>query len=185
MAVSVAFSETWGLSLPMRPCAGVALFNAEGRVWVGRRRPRWARRFPDYADGIWQLPQGGINKGERPQDAAFRELKEETGVTNAEFLAEIPGWLSFELPRELVGVALKGRFSGQRLRWFAMRFGGNEAEIDIERKGSMKPEFDAWRWADLDEVPGLAVSFRRPIYEIVASRFAPFARKTAPQLAAE
>jgi putative (di)nucleoside polyphosphate hydrolase len=185
MGVSVAFAETRGLRLPMRPCAGIALFNAEGRVWVGRRHPKWARLHQDYADGIWQLPQGGIDKGERPRNAAFRELREETGVTSATVLAEIPAWLSCELPRELVGVALKGRFSGQRQRWFALRFCGDEDEIDIAPKGRMKSEFDAWRWADLNELPELAVSFRRPIYEIVATQFAPFARGTTPQIAAE
>jgi 8-oxo-dGTP pyrophosphatase MutT (NUDIX family) len=125
MTVSVACAETRSLHLPMRPCAGIALFNARGRVWVGSRCPKWASSYQDYADGpIWQLPQGGIDKGESARDAAFRELWEETGVTNAMLIAEIPGWLSFELPQELMGVALKGKFGGQRLRWFVMRFCG-------------------------------------------------------------
>jgi len=185
MTPSVAFAEPPRLRLPMRPCAGIALFNAEGRIWIGRRRPKWARRPQDYVDGpIWQLPQGGIDRGERACDAAFRELWEETGITSATLLAQMPGWLSFELPRELLGVALKGRFAGQRLRWFAMRFCGDEGEIDITPKGRMKSEFDAWRWADLDELPGLAIPFKRPIYETVAAHFAPFARGAAPDNAA-
>ncbi len=164
----------------MRPCVGIALFNAEGRVWLGRRQPKWARSQQDYFDGpIWQLPQGGIDKGERAHDAAFRELFEETGITSAKLIAEIPGWLSFELPRELVGVALKGKFSGQRLRWFAMRFVGEDDEITIKPKGPTKPEFDAWRWADLAELPALAIPFKRRVYQEVVDGFAPVARSTA------
>jgi len=160
----------------MRPCAGVVLFNAEGRVWVGRRRPKWTRRPQAYADGpIWQPPQGGIDKGERARDAAFRELWEETGVTSARLIAEFPGWLSYELPLDLVGIALSGKYGGQRLRWFAMRFEGDDDEIDIAPKGRMKSEFDTWRWVGLDELPDLALSFKRPLYEAVALQFAPHA----------
>jgi putative (di)nucleoside polyphosphate hydrolase len=176
MTVSLVHAETRGTRLPMRPCAGVALFNRDGRVWVGRRNPKWSRLWPDYTGPVWQLPQGGIDKGEKARDAAFRELWEETGVTSAVLLAEIPGWLSFELPHELMGVALKGKFSGQRLRLFAMRFCGDDDEIDIAAKGRMKSEFDAWRWADLNELPELAVSFKRGLYRTVADQFAPFAR---------
>jgi putative (di)nucleoside polyphosphate hydrolase len=169
----------------MRPCAGIALFNAQGQIWTGRRRPKWAGGRQAYVDEhIWQLPQGGIDKGERPCDAAFRELREETGVTSATLLAEIPGWLSYELPRDLLGIALKGKYAGQRLRWFAMRFQGDEGEIDIEPKGRMKAEFDDWRWTDLEELPFLAVSFKRPVYETVASHFAPYARRQVRQAAA-
>lgn len=163
--------------LPMRPCAGIVLFNREGRVWVGRRQPKWARHRQSYVAGhIWQPPQGGIDKGETARETAFRELKEETGVTTATLLGEIPGWLSFELPRDLIGIALKGKFAGQRLRWFAMRFEGEEREIDIGRKCRGKPEFDDWRWAELEELPGLAPPFKRPLYETVVRRFAPHAR---------
>jgi putative (di)nucleoside polyphosphate hydrolase len=177
MTLSLAYVETRDTRLPMRACAGVALFNPQGRVWVGRRCPKWARLPQDHVDGpIWQLPQGGIDKGEIARDAAFRELWEETGITSAVLLAEIPGWLSFELPHELLGVALKGKFSGQRLRWFAMRFCGDDDEINIAPKGRMKSEFDAWRWADLDELPELGVPFKREVYETVAAQFAPFAR---------
>lgn len=172
-------------SLPIRPCAGIVLFNAEGRVWIGRRRPKWAQR-PEgqaYVDKyIWQLPQGGIDRGEHARDAAFRELWEETGVRNASLLAEMPQWLSYKLPHELMGVALKGKFAGQRLRWFAMRFEGDDDEICTDRKGRLKSEFNAWRWAHLDELPELAVPFKRPLYEAVASEFAPFARRARSKL---
>ena len=90
-----------------------------------------------YVDGhIWQLPQGGICKGERRSRAAFRELREETGVSSATLIAEFPGWLSYELPSDLMGVALKGKYAGQKLRWFAMRFEGSDDEIDIAAKGA-------------------------------------------------
>jgi putative (di)nucleoside polyphosphate hydrolase len=185
MTLALACTDAPLARLPVRPCAGIALFNAQGQIWVGRRRPKWARGHQDYIDDhIWQLPQGGIDKGERPRNAAFRELWEETGITSATILAEMPGWLSYELPRDLLGIALKGRFGGQRLRWFAMSFEGDDAEIDIEPKGRLKAEFDAWRWADIDELPQLAVSFKRPVYEAVASHFAPYARRQLPRAAA-
>lgn len=137
---------------------------------------RAVRKAQGYVDKyIWQLPQGSIDKGERAQDAAFRELWEETGVRSATLLAEMPRWLSYELPQDLLGIALKGKFSGQRQRWFAMRFEGDDDEICTAGKGRLKPEFDDWRWARLDELPRLAVPFKRPVYEAVADAFAPFA----------
>lgn len=164
--------------LPFRPCAGIVLFNGEGRVWVGRRRPKWARMDQPYvADHIWQLPQGGIDAGEPAREAAFRELWEETGVRNATLLAEIPRWLSYQLPNDLLGVALKGKFAGHRLRWFAMRFEGSDDEICTRGKNRQKPEFDDWRWAHLDELPGLAVPFKRAVYETVVREFTPLARR--------
>ena len=163
--------------MPLRPCAGIVLFNAEGLVWLGRRCPKWGRYPQDYVDGhIWQLPQGGISKGEPPLAAAFRELREETGVSSATLIAEFPGWLSYELPRDLIGIALKGKFAGQKLRWFAMRFTGSDDEIDIAANGAGKPEFEDWRWASLEEMPRLAVTFKRPVYDAVAEEFAPYAR---------
>ncbi len=180
MTLSLAEPETRFSRLPMRPCVGIVLFNAGGRVWVGRRRPKWAQHAQSYVDGhIWQPPQGGIDKGEPAHEAAFRELREETGVTSATLLGELPDWLSFELPHDLLGVALKGKYAGQRLRWFAMRFEGHADEIDIDGKGHTKPEFDDWRWASLEQLPSLAVPFKRPVYEEVARHFAPLARQLA------
>ena len=180
MTVAVPVRGALRTRLPLRPCAGIVLFNAEGRVWLGRRRPKWASIAPDYIENhIWQLPQGGISKGERPVDAAFRELREETGVSSASLLAEFPGWLGYELPRDLLGIALKGKYAGQRLRWFALRFEGSDDEIDIAAGGTMKPEFDDWRWAKLEEVPQLALAFKRPVYEAVAEQFAEYARPLA------
>lgn len=174
----VAHAENRALSLPIRPSVGIVLFNAQGLVWVGRRCPKWARHPQSHIQGhVWQLPQGGIEPREPSREAAFRELWEETGVRKASLLAEIPGWLTCELPPELLGVAMKGKYSGQRLRWYAMRFEGNDDEIDIGGKGAMKSEFDAWRWAPLKDVPGLAVDFRRSVYEVVVQEFARYGRR--------
>ena len=105
-------------------------------------------------------------------------------MSSATLIAEFPGWLAYELPRDLMGIALKGKYAGQKLRWFAMRFEGSDDEIDIVAKGAMKAEFDDWRWASLDEVASLAVPFKRSVYEAVAEQFAEHARPLAVQSAA-
>ena len=156
------------LDLPYRPCVGIMLINRAGLVWVGRRRPKWAGDSGSY---IWQMPQGGISAGEACRAAALRELEEETGAVSVEVLAEAPRWLSYDLPDELLGVALKGRYRGQRQKWFAMRFAGDDAEIDISPRGR-KAEFDDWRWAPVTDIPRLAVPFKRQVYEDVARVFA-------------
>ncbi len=141
---------------------------------TGRSGRRSARSY--VGDAVWQLPQGGIEPREPSRETAFRELWEETGVRNASLIAEIPGWLTYQLPPELLGIALKGKYAGHRLRWYAMRFEGDDSEIDIGPKGSMiKPEFDAWRWVPLADVPSLAIDFRRTVYEEVVQEFARFA----------
>lgn len=144
------------------------VLNGEGKVWVGRRKPKWAG---DHAAHIWQMPQGGIERYESPRMAAQRELQEETGITSVQILAEHPEWLTYELPGSLVGVALKGRYRGQKQKWFAMRFTGADSEIDIGAKAGLKAEFDSWRWAPLDVVPKLIVPFKREIYERVTGAF--------------
>jgi len=155
-------------ALPYRPCVGIMLFNAYGLVWIGRRLPKWAGDRSAY---IWQMPQGGIDKGEAPYAAALRELDEETGVRNVEVLAEHPGWLTYDLPPELLGIALKGRYRGQQQKWFAMRMLGPDSDISIRAKRGQKAEFDAWRWASIDEVAQGIVAFKRPVYDAVVREF--------------
>jgi putative (di)nucleoside polyphosphate hydrolase len=156
-------------ALPYRPCAGIVLLNAEGRIWIGRRFDELVQQETLKR---WQMPQGGIDDGEDPRTAAFRELYEETGVRSAKILAESAGWIDYDLPPEAVGIALKGKYRGQRQKWFAMRFTGDESEIDL-RAGGHKPEFDAWRWAAATEVLNLIVAFKRPVYEAVIAEFEP------------
>ena len=159
--------------LPYRPCVGIMLINRDGLVWVGRRRrPKWVG---DRFGHIWQMPQGGIGSGETERAAALRELEEETGVQSVAIIAEAPSWLSYELPNELLGIALKGRYRGQRQKWFAMRFLGKESEIDISPRNGHKAEFEAWRWAKMSELPELIVPFKRQVYCDVVSIFARFA----------
>jgi putative (di)nucleoside polyphosphate hydrolase len=156
--------------LPYRPNVGAVLFNRAGLVLVARRA---GTPNAEGAAGGWQLPQGGLDDGENPREAVLRELEEEVGTRNATLLAEHPAWLHYDLPRELVGVALGGRYRGQTQKWFALRFEGEDAEIRLDL--DPHPEFDAWRWAPLAELPSLAVPFKRAIYERLAVDFARFA----------
>jgi putative (di)nucleoside polyphosphate hydrolase len=159
-----------------RPCVGLALFNAEGLVFIGRRANK---KQPEHvAPGHeWQMPQGGIDAGEAPLQAAQRELQEETNVTSAVLLAEAPLWLSYDLPASIGKQAWKGRWRGQAQKWFAFRLTGPDDEINVlNPAGGHKAEFDAWRWARLDETPALIIPFKRDVYREVATLFAPFAR---------
>jgi putative (di)nucleoside polyphosphate hydrolase len=154
--------------LPYRPNVGAALFNRAGLVFVGLR----AGMAPDLPN-LWQLPQGGIDAGESPRDAVLRELAEEIGTANAEIIAEHPDWLTYDLPPDFVPQAFRGRFRGQRQRWFALRFLGEDSEIRLDAHAH--PEFSEWRWVPLAELPSLAVPFKRPIYDIISRAFVPFA----------
>lgn len=157
-------------TLPYRPCVGAALFNRQGRVFVARRADM---PNAEGAPGGWQMPQGGIDADEDPRTAVLRELGEEIGTTRAEIVGEHPDWLSYDLPPELIGKALGGRYRGQRQKWFALRFTGEDTDIRLDL--DPHPEFDAWRWADLAELPALAVGFKRRIYQELAGAFAPYA----------
>src|SRR5436190_23193304 len=161
-------------SLPYRLSAATAVFNRDGRVFIGKRIDG-----PEHVDDVhaWQMPQGGIDPGEDPWPAARRELREETNIRSVEKLGEIEEWLSYDIPRDIVGQAWKGRYRGQRQKWFALRFTGDEREIDIAHPaGGHEPEFAQWRWEPLANVPELVVPFKRPVYERVVKEFAKLAR---------
>lgn len=146
--------------LPYRPCVGVMLFNPEGLVFVGRR-------IDQTVEG-WQMPQGGIDPGESPRQAALRELKEEIGTDKAEPLREMKGWVDYDLPQHLLGVALKGRYRGQRQKWLAMRFTGKDSDIDVN---THEPEFADWKWLAMEALPRLIVPFKRDTYMRVIEEF--------------
>jgi putative (di)nucleoside polyphosphate hydrolase len=153
-------------ALPYRPCVGIMLFNRDGLVFVARRI--------DMVSEAWQMPQGGIDPGEEPVEAAFRELDEEIGTRAAEVMAEAEEWLEYDLPVDLIGKLWKGRFRGQRQKWFAMRFLGEDADIDIE---TPTPEFSEWKWVEAPELPGLIVPFKRALYAELVARFGHLAER--------
>ncbi|MGQ0677587.1 MAG: RNA pyrophosphohydrolase [Rhodospirillales bacterium] len=151
--------------LPYRDCVGCALFDRRGLVWAGRR--------VDDAGGHWQMPQGGIDRGETPEQAALRELEEEIGTAKARIIGRIARWLSYDVPPELAEAAWNGRYRGQRQRWFALRFAGADEDIDLKAHGEV--EFAQWRWMQLDQLPRAAIPFKRGIYAEVAREFRRFA----------
>ncbi len=161
---------TRAATLPYRPNVGAVLFNQHGQVFVARRADLPNAKGPA---GGWQLPQGGIDENEDPREAVLRELAEEIGTDRAEIIGEHADWLTYDLPPELLGIALKGRYRGQRQRWFALRFTGTDADIRLD--ADPHPEFDAWRWANLADLPSLAVPFKLEIYKVLAQSFARFA----------
>ena len=163
--------------LPYRPCVGISLFNDQGQVFLGHRiPPPPGDHGEESTTRLWQMPQGGIDKGEAALDAARRELFEETGITSADLLGETEDWLHYDLPSELQGRALKGKYKGQKMKWFAFRFTGPESEISPTNPGpGLTPEFNDWTWADLASVTELVVPFKRPVYQRVVDAFAKYA----------
>lgn len=143
-----------------RPGVGVMLLNAEGHVFVARRA--------DVQGEAWQMPQGGIDQGETPQQAAIRELEEELGTNNVEIIAESKRWFHYDVPEEFALKAWAGRWKGQRQKWFVMLFTGTDSDIDL---AGNHPEFDAWRWASVKELTVLAVAFKRQLYLDVIGEF--------------
>ncbi len=158
-------------TLPYRPCVGVMLLNAQDRAFVGKRADR--SDAPEGAGQWWQMPQGGVDVGEKPEEAARRELFEETGVRSISFIAHTRDWLLYDLPSHLIGVAWEGRYRGQKQMWFAARFEGPDSEIDILPREGHEQEFDAWQWVRVTELPSLVVPFKRAVYERVVEEFAP------------
>ncbi len=150
--------------LPYRPGVGLMLFNRLGEVWVGQRL--------DQSVTGWQMPQGGIDAGETPAVAALRELKEEIGTDRAAIIAESRDWFSYDLPPELVGVSWRGRYRGQRQKWFALSFQGQDSDIDINGQPA---EFGAWQWVAYDRLVPLIVPFKRSLYQQVTTEFAELA----------
>ncbi|URW76856.1 RNA pyrophosphohydrolase [Sphingomonas donggukensis] len=149
-------------TLPYRPCAGVMILNREGKVFVGQRL--------DSTLEAWQMPQGGIDDGEDALQAAIREVGEETGIPREmlALVAEAPDELFYDLPEELVGKLWKGKWRGQRQRWFLFAFGGADSDVNID---TAHPEFRAWKWADPADLPAMIVPFKRALYEAVLAAF--------------
>lgn len=161
-------------NLPYRPCVGIMVLNAAGQAWVGRRLVE-PKGEMEGASALWQMPQGGIDEGEDPLAAARRELFEETGMETVSLLGQSEDWVTYDLPPELVGIALKGRYRGQKQMWFAFRFEGEETEIRIDPPpGGHSAEFDAWAWKPMDEVLAGVVPFKRAVYETVIGGFRRF-----------
>lgn len=151
-------------ALPYRPCVGVMLVNQEGRIFVGQRN--------DRDQDAWQMPQGGIDKGEDPRDAALRELWEETGVTSdlVTVDAETEGWVAYDLPHDVVPNIWKGRYKGQEQKWFLLRFNGSDDQVNIATE---HPEFTQWKWIDPTDVVASIVPFKRAVYEQVLAELGP------------
>lgn len=160
-------------TLPYRPCVGIMLINRDGLVWAGNR----IQAVDTGSPLTWQMPQGGIDEGESPREAAFRELKEETGTDNAEIIGEIADWLVYDLPPHLVGHALKGKYRGQKQKWYAMRFKGADREIDIA--ADKHQEFSEWAWVPVGELVELIVPFKRGVYEQIVRELGPLAKPFA------
>jgi putative (di)nucleoside polyphosphate hydrolase len=167
-AVPPELTEAGIAALPWRPCVGVMLVDARGLVFAGLRRDG------NGSSGAraWQMPQGGIDAGEKPREAALRELWEETGVTadKVALVAKMPGWVTYDLPPDLVGRVWGGKYRGQSQRWFLFRFLGQDSDIDI---ATGHPEFSEWRWMRADDLLATIVPFKRGVYEQVIAAFRP------------
>ena len=142
------------INLPLRAGVGIVVLNKSNKVLVAKRL--------DNQKNFWQMPQGGVDKGEDYLAAAYRELKEETSITNVNLIKEIDGLITYELPKNLLGIIWKGKYRGQKQKWFVMRFIGNENEININTKN---PEFLDWKWINIDDLPKVAVHFKLDVYK--------------------
>ena len=141
-------------ALPLRIGVGAIVLNNKNKIFVGKRK--------DNPVNKWQMPQGGINKNESFLTAMKRELNEETSIKNIEIIKELDGWFQYELPKKLLGIIWKGKFRGQKQKWFVVRFHGKESEINLKTK---HPEFIEWKWVEMDELPKIIVNFKKDVYE--------------------
>ena len=141
-------------NLPLRSGVGIVVLNKENKVFVARRI--------DNPENFWQMPQGGVNKGEDFLSAAYRELKEETSINNVKLIQEIDGMVSYELPDHLLGIIWKGKYKGQKQKWFLMKYLGKDEDINIKTN---KPEFLAWKWIELDKITEVVVDFKYHVYK--------------------
>ena len=146
-------------NLPLRNGVGIVVLNKENKVFVGKRI--------DNQKNFWQMPQGGVDDGEDFLTAAYRELEEETSIKNVKLIKEIDGTMTYELPDHLLGIIWKGRYKGQKQKWFLMRYLGNDGEIDINTN---KPEFLEWKWIDLDMITEVVVDFKLEVYKILKKK---------------
>ena len=144
--------------LPLRSGVGIVVLNKQNKVFVAKRI--------DNPKNFWQMPQGGVDKGEKFYDAAKRELKEETNIKTIKFIKEIDGFISYLLPNELLGIIWRGKYKGQRQKWFIMEFEGEDNEINIKTKN---PEFLDWKWVEIDKITDLVVDFKKDVYSKVKS----------------
>ncbi|ALE04140.1 RNA pyrophosphohydrolase [Bartonella ancashensis] len=166
MDVTIDFGD-----LPYRKGVGMLVFNDEWKVWVGRRLVKSSHVYTSTFE-LWQLPQGGIDKGEKPLDAAYRELYEETGMKSIKLLKEAESWFSYDFPENITRRIFGSQYRGQTQKWFAFYFMGDPSEISLNSlQDDDKVEFDQWRWVDLEKVPSMVVFFKRHVYKRVVNEF--------------